>query len=162
MTDTPKFAHLGGWLFIFLSFPLRILLGSCPGCSAAGLLQRRPCYKCTPLAVGVSRGENDEAKQKPVGLWGAEPSLGALHADIARLHEALNEIMAAAQEDPRTFKGFHKRWSPQDPFKTDFPMHQGGAPGLHDPAWRPCLHHHPGGISQFPLVWLCSAAMWVL
>ena len=87
--------------------------------------------------------------KKPVGLWGAEPSLGALHADIVRLHEALNEIMAAAQEDPRTFKGFHKRWSPQDPFKTDFSMHQGGAPGLHDPAWRPCLHHHLGGFSQF-------------
>ena len=75
--------------------------------------------------------EGERVKSLSVCLRGSEPSLGALQADIARLHEALNEIMAAAQEDPRTFKGFNKRWSPQDPFKTDFPMHQGGLPWLH-------------------------------
>ena len=52
---------------------------------------------------------------------------GSSSGSIARLHEALNEISAAAAQDPRTFTGFTKRWKPQSVFADDHTMHQGAA-----------------------------------
>ena len=59
-----------------------------------------------------------------------KPRLCALHAGgsaggVGRLHEALNEISAAAAADPRSFTGFTKKWKPQNVFSDQTSMHQG-------------------------------------
>ena len=49
----------------------------------------------------------------------------ALCTGVAALHEALTEIAAAADEDPRKFTGFRKAWKPQSVFEGNEKMHVG-------------------------------------
>ena len=55
-----------------------------------------------------------------------DKELGSADAPgVAQLHEALSEIAAAAEADPRKFSGFQKRWKPQSVFQEDGNMHVG-------------------------------------
>ena len=56
----------------------------------------------------------------------ANKDLGSADAPgVAALHEALTEIAAAADEDPRKFSGFRKAWKPQSMFEGNSEMHVG-------------------------------------
>lgn len=55
-----------------------------------------------------------------------DEELGSADAPgVAHLHEALDEIAAAADADPRRFTGFQKRWKPQSVFQENGKMHVG-------------------------------------